>query len=67
MIEDVTGFINRLLELFPSAQEDQRALYVTEVSAINETQKLALLNDVAYEDEVKSRMDMSSTGKLVAI
>ena len=63
MIEDVTGFVIELLELFPSAQEDQRVLCVTEVSAINKTRKLALLNDVACEDdemlaaEVKKEMD----------
>lgn len=51
MIEDVTGFISRLVDLFPAMQDDQRALCTTEVSAINKSQDLALLNNVAYEDD----------------
>lgn len=63
MIEDVTGFIRELVELVPATQEDQRALCKTEVCAISETQDLALLNDIACEDdnmlaaEVKKEMD----------
>ena len=51
MIEDVTGFINRLVILFPATQDEQRALCTTEVSAINQSQDLALLNNVAREDD----------------
>lgn len=51
MIEDVTGFISHLVDLFPATQDDQRALCTTEVSAINKSQDLALLNNVAREDD----------------
>ena len=51
MIEDVTGFISELVDLFPATQEDQKALCKTEVSAIRETQILSLLNDVACGDD----------------
>ena len=51
MIDDVTTFINRLVDLFPATQDDQRALCTTEVSAINESRDLALLNNVAREDD----------------
>ena len=63
IIGDITGFISELMELFPAAQEDQRALYKTEVSAISGFQDLALLNDVACKDdemlvaEVKKEME----------
>ena len=63
MIEDVTDFVTKLVELFPAAQEDQKALCETEVSAISQTQDLTLLNDIACEDdkilaaEVKKEMD----------
>lgn len=64
MIEDVTGFINELVDLFPAAQEDQKALCKAEVAEICETQDLALLNHVCecdrmlaaeVEKEMKSR------------
>lgn len=51
MIEEVTDFITTLVELFPAAQEDQRVLCKTEVSAIREPQDLALLNDIAGKDD----------------
>lgn len=51
MIEDVTSFISRLVDLFPATQDNQRALCATEVSAISQSQDLALLNDVAHEDD----------------
>ncbi len=51
MIEDVTGFISELVDLFPATQEYQKALCKTEVSAIRETQSLSLLNDVACGDD----------------
>lgn len=63
MIDDVTGFVHELVDLFPATQEDQRALCKTEASAISETRDLALLNDIACEDdkmlaaEVKKEMD----------
>lgn len=55
MIEDETGFISRLVDLFPTAQDDQRALCKAEVSAINKSQDLALLNNIACkEDQILS-------------
>lgn len=63
MIEDVTVFISKLVELFPACQDAQKALCKAEVSAIGEIQDLALLNDVAGDDntmlaaEVKKEID----------
>lgn len=51
MIGDVTSFISRLVDLFPATQDNQRALCTTEVSAINKSEDLALLNNVAREDD----------------
>lgn len=51
MIEEVTGFVSCMVGLFPATQDDQRALCTTEVSAINNSQDLALLNNVAREDD----------------
>lgn len=51
MIEDVTGFTSQLVDLFPAAQEDQRALYTTEVSTIKNPQDLALLMNIARGDD----------------
>lgn len=63
MIEDVKDFTDQLVELFPTAQDDQRALCKIEVSAINETQDLTLLDNVACNDdtmlsaEIKTKME----------
>ena len=51
MIEDVTGFTNQLVDVFPAAQDDQRALCMTEVSTIGKSRDLALLNNVAGQDD----------------
>ena len=51
MIEDVTGFISQLVNLFPAAQDDQRALCKLEVAVFPNTQDLALLNDIAHGDD----------------
>ena len=51
MIEDVTGFTNQLVDLFPAVQDDQRALCMTEVSTIGKSRDLALLNNVAGQDD----------------
>ena len=51
MIEDVNDLANQLVDLFPTAQKDQRALCVTDVSAINKSQDLALLNEVTGKDD----------------
>lgn len=62
----MTGFVSQLVDLFPAAQEDQRALYKTKVSAISATQNLTLLNEIACKDnkilaaEVKKEMDSRS-------
>ncbi|KAL8921609.1 MAG: hypothetical protein Q9172_003934 [Xanthocarpia lactea] len=63
LIDDVTGFVHDLVDLFPTAQEGQKALCKAEVSAIEETSDLALLNDIACKDdeilaaEVKKEMN----------
>lgn len=63
MIADVTVFISKLVELFPASQEHQRALCKAEVSAISEIEDLALLNEIACDDntmlaaEVKKEID----------
>lgn len=51
MIEDVTGFISHLVDLFPATQGHQRALCTNEVSIIDKSQDLALLSNVAREDD----------------
>ena len=51
LIDYVNGFISDLVDLIPAAQERQRALCKTEVSSINKSQDLLLLNNVAREDD----------------
>ena len=51
MIADVTGLINELVDSFPAAQDDQRALCQNEVSAIQKPQDLVLLNNIAGKDD----------------
>ncbi|KAL6714665.1 hypothetical protein ACLMJK_008090 [Lecanora helva] len=51
IIGDVVDYTNQLVDLFPTAQEDQKALCMTEVSAINKPQDLALLNNIAGKDD----------------
>ena len=51
LIEDVTGFVTQLVELFPVLQKDQAALCETEVSAIEETEDLTLLRRIAGDDD----------------
>lgn len=51
MIEDVTDLTTQLVDLFPAAQDSQKSLCKTEVSAITETQDLALLDDIASKDD----------------
>ncbi|KAL9024100.1 MAG: hypothetical protein Q9196_006761, partial [Gyalolechia fulgens] len=51
MIEDICGFINELVDLFPAVQEDQRELCKAEVSAISKTEDLVLLHEVAGKDD----------------
>ena len=49
----MTRFISELVDLFPAAKEAQEALCKAEVSAIRETQDLAVLRDVAcHSDEI---------------
>ncbi|KAI4122621.1 MAG: hypothetical protein LQ338_005715 [Usnochroma carphineum] len=66
MIEDVTGFTSELVDLFPAAQEDQKALCNTEVSRVRETQDLRLLKDIACKDDsilaVEVEKEMDSRG-----
>ena len=51
MIEDITGFVDELVDLFPAAQNDQKRLCDTEVSAIKENQDLVLLKDAISNDD----------------
>lgn len=51
MTEDVNGFIYNLVDLFPAVQDDQRARCRTEVSTINKSQDLSLLNNIACKDD----------------
>ncbi|KAL9615269.1 MAG: hypothetical protein Q9167_000240 [Letrouitia subvulpina] len=51
MIEEVNGFTSQLVDLFPAAQDDQRAQCKAEVSTINKSQDLTLLNNVACQDD----------------
>ena len=51
LIEDVTGLVHQLVDLFPAAKEDQKALCRKEVLAIRDTGDLKLLNDIAGKDD----------------
>lgn len=51
LINDITGFVGELVELFPAALNDQESLCKMEVSAIQETQDLALLKVVIGDDD----------------
>lgn len=51
MIGDVVTFTDDLVALFPATQENQRALCVAEVSTIDKSQDLVLLNEVAGKDD----------------
>lgn len=51
LIDDVTGFVDKLIELFPAAQDHQKTLCKIEVYAILESQDLALLKDVACTND----------------
>jgi hypothetical protein len=51
MLEDVTTFVNELVDLFPAAKDDQAALCKTEVSAIKETEDLTMLKAVIGDDD----------------
>ena len=51
MIGDVVALTDSLVDLFPATKENQRALCVTEVFTINESQDLALLREVAGNDD----------------
>ena len=63
MIEEVTSFTNQLVDLFPAAQDDQRALCIADVSVINRSQDLALLQnaigkgDQMFTNEVKKELE----------
>ena len=51
MINDINGFVNDLVELFPASVETQRLLCGTEISSIKDTEDLLLLKDVASQDD----------------
>ncbi|CAL8584989.1 hypothetical protein XPA_010571 [Xanthoria parietina] len=69
LIDDVTGLVHDLVDLFPAAQEDQKTLCKAEVSAIEETRDLALLNDIACKDDeilaAEVKKEMNSRGHIV--
>jgi Prion-inhibition and propagation len=51
MLQEVTDFISELVDLFPAAKDDQTALCKIEVSAIKETEDLAMLKAVIGDDD----------------
>lgn len=51
MIDDITGFVGDLVDLFPVALDNQELLCKTEVSAVKESQDLILLKAVACKDD----------------
>ncbi|ERF76212.1 hypothetical protein EPUS_09279 [Endocarpon pusillum Z07020] len=51
LIAEVTGFVDKLVDLFPSIQDSQKTLCRTEVSAVGDTGDLALLKDIASSDD----------------
>jgi Prion-inhibition and propagation len=51
MLDEVTAFVNELLDLFPAAKDDQVALCKAEVSAIKETEDLVMLEAVIGNDD----------------
>lgn len=51
MIADVTGFVSKLVELFPTTQDNQRALCRAEVSAIEDDRDLVLWKTIACEND----------------
>lgn len=69
LIDDVTGLVHDLVDLFPTAQEDQKVLCKAEVSAIEETRDLALLNDIACKDDeilaAEMKKEMNNRGHTV--
>ena len=55
IITDVNNLATQLIDLFTAVQDDRRALYTTEASAINRSQELALLqNAINEEDQIFS-------------
>lgn len=51
MIQDVTGFVNELVALFPAAQGSQQSLCQAEVREIGDSQDLLVLKDIVCEDD----------------
>ncbi|MCJ1414079.1 hypothetical protein MMC32_000404 [Xylographa parallela] len=51
IITDVNDLATQLMDLFTAAQDDRRALCTTEVSAINRSQDLALLQNAVDEED----------------
>ncbi len=69
LIADVTEFVDQLVDLFPSIQDQQRSLCKTEVSAVRDTRDLALLKDIASIDdrylEAEASKEMASRGHIL--
>lgn len=51
LIAEVTEFVDKLVDLFPSVQDSQKILCKTEVSAVRDTGDLALLKNIASSDD----------------
>ena len=51
IITDVNDLATQLMDFFTAAQDDRRALCTTEVSAINRSQDLALLQNAVDEED----------------
>ncbi|KAI9674384.1 MAG: hypothetical protein M1822_009062 [Bathelium mastoideum] len=51
LIEDITGLVNDLVELFPSAKEKQYSLCADEVSAVKNNKELSVLKEIATEQD----------------
>jgi len=52
MIEEINDSIAELVDMFPATLEDQKASSKQEIQGLEETQDLALLKEVAQDDEI---------------
>ena len=51
LIDDVSDLMCKLMNLFPAAQKDQKALCKTEVFKTENIRQLTILNDIAGKDD----------------
>lgn len=52
MVEDITEFVNSLIDLFPTALPTQQSLAISEADGIQNTDDLRLLQEVSQEDPI---------------